>query len=62
MKSYTKPEVVDAQNDRGRAFPAVGLALAGGYLVGKAATALGRAMDGILSTPDVRIPDGVIIA
>ena len=60
MKEYSKPEVIDAVND-GRAFPAVGLALAGGYVLGKAATAIGKAMDGIISAPSVKIPEGVIV-
>ena len=45
MKQYNKPEVIDAQNDRGRAFPALGLAAATGYLVGKAATSVARSFE-----------------
>lgn len=61
MKDYTKPEVTDAIQDRGRAFPAVGLALAGGYVLGKAATALGKAMEGIISAPAVKVPESIIV-
>ncbi|MBQ7219410.1 MAG: hypothetical protein IJS28_00350 [Synergistaceae bacterium] len=60
MKSYTKPEVIDAQNDRGRAFPAVGLAVATGYLAGKAATALGKAFDATRISMNVAVPECVI--
>ncbi len=60
MKDYVKPEITESVHDDGRAFPAVGLALAGGYVLGKAATALGKAMDGIISSQGVRIPEGVI--
>ena len=50
MKEYRKPEVTSATNGRGRAFPAVGLALAGGYVIGKLATGLGKAIgDDIVS-------------
>ena len=59
MKTYTKPEVISTSDDRGRAFPAVGLALAGGYIVGKLATGLGKAIgDSILST-GVAVPESV---
>ncbi len=45
MKKYVKPEIINAQNDTGRAFPALGLAVATGYLVGKAATSVAKAFD-----------------
>ncbi len=45
MKEYSKPEVIDAQSDRGFAFPALGLAAVGGYLAGKAATSVAKAFE-----------------
>lgn len=61
MKQYTKPEVTDAQNDRGRAFPALGLAAVTGYLVGKAATSVAKSFDGVFITMNVAVPESVII-
>ena len=61
MKHYSKPEVTDANNNRGRAFPAVGLALAGGYVIGKAATALGKAFEASFISTNAAIPESVII-
>ena len=60
MKQYTKPEVTDALNDRGRAFPALGLAVATGYLVGKAATAVGKAFEASYISLNVAVPESVI--
>lgn len=60
MKSYTKPEVVDAGDDRGRAFPALGLAVATGYLVGKAATSVAKAFDGSFITRNAAGLESVI--
>lgn len=60
MKHYSKPEVTDAQNDRGRAFPALGLAVATGYLVGKAATAVAKAFEASFISTNAAIPESVI--
>lgn len=60
MKEYTKPDVTDALNDRGRAFPAVGLALAGGYLIGKLATGLGKAIGDSVTSMNVAALESVI--
>ena len=45
MKEYSKPEIIDAQGDVGFAFPALGLAVATGYLVGKAATSVAKSFE-----------------
>ena len=60
MKDYVKPEVTESVHDDRMAFPALGLALVGGYVLGKAATAIGKVMDGIISSQGVRIPESVI--
>ena len=60
MKSYTKPEVIDAQNDRSRAFPAIGLALAGGYVIGKIATSFAKVFEASYISLNVTVPERVI--
>lgn len=60
MKEYNKPEVMSMNGDRGRAFPAVGLAVATGYLVGKAATALGKAFEASYISANIAVPECVI--
>ena len=60
MKSYTKPEVINATDGTERAFPAVGLALAGGYIIGKLATGLGKAIGDSVLPISIAIPESVI--
>ena len=61
MKHYSAPKVTDTRNDRGFAFPALGLAVATGYLVGKAATAVGKTFEASLISPNVPLPESVIV-
>ncbi len=60
MKEYRKPEVVNIADDIGRAFPAIGLALAGGYVIGKAAVGLGKKIGGGIMSIDIAVPESVI--
>ena len=48
MKQYSKPEIIDVQGDRGRAFPAIGLALIGGYAAARVATSAVNAVTNAL--------------
>ncbi len=59
MKQYTKPEVTNITEDRGRVFPAIGLALAGGYVLGAAAAALGRTFGKGITEINISVPESV---
>lgn len=48
MKEYKKPEVINSTGDRGRAFPAIGLALIGGYAAARIATSAVNAVTNAL--------------
>ncbi|MBQ4468981.1 MAG: hypothetical protein IJR35_10705 [Synergistaceae bacterium] len=61
MKEYSEPKVIGVNGETGFAFPALGLAVATGYLVGKAATAVAKTFEASLISPNVPLPESVII-
>lgn len=61
MKEYRKPEVTDISGNVGRAFPAIGLALLGGYVAAKAATSVTKAIfDSNINSPTMAALESVI--
>lgn len=56
MKHYSKPEVTDAIDGRGRAFPAIGLALIGGYAAARVATSAVNAITNALEGNITMLP------
>ena len=61
MKEYSEPKVTDVNNEGGFAFPALGLAVATGYLVGKAATAVAKSFEASFISGNVPLPESVIV-
>lgn len=61
MKEYTKPAITDTFVDVKMAFPAVGLALVGGYVVGKAVKSVTNAVfENNVNSTMIAIPESVI--